>query len=85
MIWGESGREKTQPNQGNQTPTLNGQRGVQRGRREGLGWTGEKNRVVGREGCFEVGDGVGGVVSMVPISSHLSSQGEMRGNQLENE
>jgi len=24
------------------------------------GWTGEKNRVVGREGCFEVAEGVGG-------------------------
>ena len=30
MILGESGREKTQPDQGTRPPTLNGQRGIQR-------------------------------------------------------
>jgi len=30
---GSQGREKTQPDQGNQTPTPNGQRGIQRGER----------------------------------------------------
>ena len=37
VILGESGREKTQPDQGNQTPTPNGQRGIQRGERVRLG------------------------------------------------
>ena len=33
VIEGESGQEKTQPDQRNQTPTTNGQRGIQRGER----------------------------------------------------
>ena len=31
VIWGESGREKTQPNQGNQTPTHIGSDELERG------------------------------------------------------
>ena len=42
MIWGESGQEKTQPDQGNQTPTHNGLR-EGRGMLKGVGmnWRGE--------------------------------------------
>jgi len=61
VVWSEDER-RPNPTKGTRPPPQRTERDSERG--EGVldesGWTGEGNRVVGREGCFEGGDGVGG-------------------------
>ena len=55
--------ERPNPTKGTRPPLTTDREGFREGRGCDLGesgWTGEGNRVVGREGCFEGGDGVGG-------------------------